>query len=316
MSKYKQIESIKSNFKKRNYKAYIFFLVFTFLIWSFVQLSKTYEHDVQVDFQLKEIPEHIIIENKSQAITAQVQQTGFKILSINLFNSSVDLKFNELDSLTDYFVYDLNKNQSKISKSLNISDNELEFNQEQLRFVFYKLSSKRLKVKHNFKITFEKGYDSIHDFKFEPAYIEVFGDISNLKTLEYISTEEKSFSKVSDSLTGEVNIKTIDSIPNRYSQESIMYSLPVVKFTEGSFEIPIDFEKDDFNDKFVIFPKTVKVNFTTSLSNYERIDESGFKVIAKYRPDENFMILELVKQPKQVKHVSLENHKVDYLIKK
>jgi hypothetical protein len=46
-----------------------------------------------------------------------------------------------------------------------------------------------------------------------------------------------------------------------------------------------------------------------------RISESGFKVVAKYIPNEDFMILELVEQPKWVKNVSLDSFKIDYLIK-
>lgn len=316
MSKSKQFETIKSNFKKRNYKAYFFFLAFTFLIWSFVQLSKTYEHPVEIDFKLNNVPEHIIIKDKTQTLPAQIEHTGFKILSINLFNSSVNLSFTELDSLADYYTYDLSKNRSKISKSLKISEDEIELSQNQLRFDYYKLSSKELEVRHNFKITFEKGYDSIHDFEFDPAYIEVFGDLEKLEEVQYISTKEKVFRKVSDSLKGEVEIKPIDSISIKYSQERVKYYLPVAKFTEGSFEIPISFENEALEDKFVIFPKTVNVNFKTSLSNYEKFDETDFEVIAKHNPENDFMLLELVKQPRLVKNVSLDNNKVDYLIKK
>lgn len=316
MSTYKQFDSIKTSLKKRNYKAFFFFLAFTLLIWSFVQLSKTYEHSVQIAFQLEDVPENIIIENNTQTLRAEVQQTGFRILAINLFNSSFDLNFNQLDSLSDYYSYDLKKNKSKISKSLDVSVDELEINQDRLRFDFYKLSSKKLAVRHNFKITFEKGYDSISDFSFEPTFIEVFGNDSVLKTLDYISTEEMSFKNVSDSLSGVVTIKKLDSISNKFSQENIKYKLPVARFTEGTFEIPISFENDVLKEKLVIFPKTVKVNFKTSLFNYEKIDESGFEVVAEYNPEDDFMLLELVKQPKLVKNVSLEINKVDYLIKK
>lgn len=316
MSNYKQFDNIKSSFRKRNYKAFFFFLVFTLLIWSFVQLSKTYKHTVQIAFELKEIPESIIIDQKTKTLPAEIQQTGFKILSVNLFNSHIDLNFRELDSLSEYYNYSLKKNKSKILKSLKLSNDELEIGQDSLKFDFYKLSSKKLEVKHDFQITFDKGYDSINDFTFQPAYIEVFGNDSVLKTLEFISTEPMNFKNVMDTLSGVVNIKKSDSISNKYSQEKVRYSLPVAKFTEGTFDIPISFENDTLEDKLVIFPKTVKVNFKTSLFNYERIDESGFKVVAKYNPEEDFMLLELVKQPKLVKNVSIENNKVDYLIKK
>ncbi|MFO7745597.1 MAG: hypothetical protein R6V36_09455 [Psychroflexus sp.] len=316
MSKYKQIDKLKTNFKKRNYKAFFFFIGFTLLIWIFVQMSKVYDHEVKLLFQLEEIPQHIVIENETQSILVQVKQTGFKILSINLFNSTLKLDFNELDSVQGGYIFHLEKNKSRIARPLNVSTSELEILQDSLYFNFFRLATKKLKIKPNFKVSFSRGYDSIKNFSFEPSYIEISGNDSILKDLEYISTERKNLKEVSDTLFGTVDIQKIDSISINYSVETINYTLPVAKFTEGSFEIPIEVINTKVNEELVIFPKSVNVNFKTSLSNYEKIDESGFRVVAKYVPDEDFMILELVKQPKLVKNVSLENYKVDYLIKR
>ncbi|MFD0932835.1 hypothetical protein ACFQ0R_09540 [Psychroflexus salinarum] len=316
MSKYKQIDKLKTNFKKRNYKAFFFFIGFTLLIWIFVQMSKVYDHEVKLLFQLEEIPQHIVIENETQSTLVQVKQTGFKILSINLFNSTLKLDFNELDSVQGGYIFHLEKNKSRIARPLNVSTSELEILQDSLYFNFFRLATKKLKIKPNFKVSFSRGYDSIKNFSFEPSYIEISGNDSILKDLEYISTERKNLKEVSDTLFGAVDIQKIDSISINYSVETINYTLPVAKFTEGSFEIPIEVINTKVNEELVIFPKSVNVNFKTSLSNYEKIDESGFRVVAKYVPDEDFMILELVKQPKLVKNVSLENYKVDYLIKR
>lgn len=316
MSKSNQIDKIKTNLKKRNFKAFFFFIGFTLLIWFFVQMSKTYNHEVQLRFQLKEIPKNIVVEDASKTLKAQIEQSGFKILSINLFNSTLDLAYNELDSLDNSLNYNLKTNKQKIANSLKILKDELEIDMDTLRFELYRLSTKKLKVHPNFEVDFNKGYDSIRDFILDPQYIEVSGNDSILKTLETISTKRESLKNVSDTISGEVGLQKIDSLSINYSQETVKYTLPVVKFTEGTFEIPISLENDVLEAKLVIFPKTVKVNFKTSLQNYEKIDESGFKVVAKYEPEENYMLLELVKKPKLVKNVSLENQKVDYLVKK
>lgn len=316
MSKFNQIDNLKTNLKKRNYKAFFFFIIFTLFIWSFVQMSKTYEHSIAITFSLEDVPQDIIIENSSKTLSAEIQQTGFKILSINLFNSSISLAFNELDSLQNQYGYDLKKNKVQIAKSLKLSSEDLKLSQDSLRFDHYRLSTKKLKLKPNFKISFGKGYDSIGSFKFEPSFIEVSGNDSILKGLEYISTQEKILRNVSDTISGSIEIQKIDSVSINYLVETVNFTLPVAKFTEGTFEIPIHIENADINGELVIFPKTVNVNFKTSLSNYERIDESGFKVIANYKSSEDFMLLELVEKPRLVKNVSLENYKVDYLIKK
>jgi hypothetical protein len=316
MNQKTQLNRLKQNIKKRNYKAFIFILFFTMLIWLFVQMSKSYDDSISLSITLKEVPENIIIENPVHSLEVDIQQTGFKILSMSLFNSSMDINFNQLDSLNNRFIYVTEKHRKEISKSLNLKPSDIQMSMDSLVYKHFRLATKTLKVKPNFKVDFAIGYDSTATFSFEPRFVKVSGNDSILNTIEHIYTKPKDFKKVSDTLKGSIGIQTIDSVSINYFDTEIDYFLPVSKFTEGSFEIPIEVSQTNTNQDIVIFPKTVNVNFKTSLANFERIDESGFKAIAKYIPSEDFMILELVEQPKWVKNVTLDSFKVDYLIKK
>jgi hypothetical protein len=316
MNQKTQLNRLKQNIKKRNYKAFIFILFFTMLIWLFVQMSKSYDDSISLSITLKEVPENIIIENPVHSLEVDIQQTGFKILSMSLFNSSMDINFNQLDSLNNRFIYVTEKHRKEISKSLNLKPRDIQMSMDSLVYKHFRLATKTLKVKPNFKVDFAIGYDSTATFSFEPRFVKVSGNDSILNTIEHIYTKPKDFKKVSDTLQGSIGIQTIDSVSINYFDTEIDYFIPVSKFTEGSFEIPIEVSQTGTNQDIVIFPKTVNVNFKTSLANFERIDESGFKAIAKYIPSEDFMILELVEQPKWVKNVTLDSFKVDYLIKK
>ena len=316
MNQKTQLNRLKQNIKKRNYKAFIFILFFTMLIWLFVQMSKSYDDSISLSITLKEVPVNIIIENPVHSLEVDIQQTGFKILSMSLFNSSMDINFNQLDSLNNRFIYVTEKHRKEISKSLNLKPRDIQMSMDSLVYKHFRLATKTLKVKPNFKVDFAIGYDSTATFVFEPQFVKVSGNDSILNTIEHIYTKPKDFKKVSDTLQGSIGIQTIDSVSINYFDTEVDYFIPVSKFTEGSFEIPIEVSQTGTNQDIVIFPKTVNVNFKTSLANFERIDESGFKVVAKYIPSEDFMILELVEQPKWVKNITLDSFKVDYLIKK
>jgi YbbR domain-containing protein len=315
MNQKTQLNRLKQNIKKRNYKAFIFILFFTMLIWLFVQMSKSYDDSISLSISLVNVPENIIIENLVHSLEVDIQQTGFKILSVSLFNSSMDIDFNQLDSLDNRFVFVTEKHKKEISKSLNLKSSDIQMSIDSLEYKHFRLATKTLKVKSNFKLDFAIGYDSTSTFLFEPQFVKVSGNDSILSTIEYIHTKLKNFKKVSDTLVGSIRIQTVDSLSINYFDTEIDYFLPVSKFTEGSFEIPIEVSQEGTNHDIVIFPKTVNVNFKTSLANFVRISESGFKVVAKYIPNEDFMILELVEQPKWVKNVSLDSFKIDYLIK-
>ncbi len=311
----KTITSLKSNLKKRNYKAFFFILGFTITIWSFVKLSNTYTSDVELTLHLKDIPSQLIFQKKTETLQVQVSQTGFKILLINWFYSSIDFNLNELDSLSNQYAIDFSSQKSKISKALKVSPTDLEISQDSLKFEFYKLTSKKLRVQPDFQVTFAKGYDSIGTFSFEPNSVEVYGKDLVLDSVDFISTVKKQFKNVSDTLKGKVALKILSGLDNADQTKAVNFSLPVVKFTEGNVEIPITVNHGLENKEFIIFPKTVRANFKTSLANYNKIDPSDFEVVAEYEPDKDFMYLQLGKKPKWVKNVSLENTKINYLIK-
>lgn len=315
MSNRDQLQRITKQIKKKNYKAFIFFLGFTLLIWLFVQMSKSYTHILDLNFTLKDVPTDIIVDQPQKSGEIEVEQTGFKILFLSLFNSTIDLDFKALDSLSSEYVYRLKDNKAELAESLQLNVNEIRFIQDSISYEYYKLATKTLEVQSNFKVEFSKGYDSLGPFTFNPEMVKVSGKSSDLESIEFIKTKSKHFKNVLDTLQGTIKLEMPDSLPLRFFENEVHYLLPVTKFTEGSFEIPIQIQNMSTPQDIIIFPQTVNVSFKTSLSNFERIDASEFGVVAKFDPDEDFMVLELVKQPKHVKNISLDSYKVDYLIK-
>ena len=136
-------------------------------------MSKSYDDSISLSITLKEVPENIIIENPVHSLDVDIQQTGFKILSMSLFNSSMDINFNQLDSLNNQFIYVTEKHRKQISKSLNLKPRDIQMSMDSLVYKHFRLATKTLKVKPNFKVDFAIGYDSTATFSFEPLQIEV-----------------------------------------------------------------------------------------------------------------------------------------------
>lgn len=315
MNKNQQFKTIKTNLSKRNYKAFVFFLCFTLLIWIFVQLSKNYNQTVEFNFEITNIPKDIIVEENSKAVQFQLNETGFKLLSLNTFTQDFEIDYDELKPEDDKLIYDLS-DKSKIAKAFNIDESELKLTENTLSYKYYKLKTKSIKVIPDFQIEFKVGYDSVQNFKFKPNRVKISGKDSILNTVDSVSTVFKSFSNVSDTLSGEIQLKTDDFKSVNFFTNEVEYLLNVDRFTEGKVQVPIKVVNLPPNAEVTTFPKTVEISFKTSLSNFDKIDKKDFVVECSYNENGDFMIPKVVKHPKLLKHLNLNINKVDYLIKR
>ncbi|WP_127846364.1 YbbR-like domain-containing protein [Psychroflexus aestuariivivens] len=316
MNKNRQFKTIKTNLSKRNYKAFIFFLCFTLLIWIFVQLSKNYNQTVEFNFEITNTPKDIVVEKKSKSVDFQLNETGFKLLSLNLFNQNYRIDFKHLKVEDAYLTYDLYKDISEIVKKFNLSESELKLTQSTLNYEYYKLKTKKIKVIPNLQVEFKLGYDSVQNFKVMPKMVKISGKDSILKEIDSVHTISKTFTDVSDTLSGKIQLKTEDFELVNFFTTQVEYQLVVDRFTEGKVQVPIKVVNLPQYAEVTTFPKTVEISFKTSLSNFEKIDENDFTVECEYKEDEDFMIPKIVEHPKSLKHLNLNINKVDYLVKK
>ena len=175
---------------------------------------------------------------------------------------------------------------------------------------------KEIKIIPNLEVEFKVGHDSVQNFKFKPEMVKISGKDSILKTIDSVSTVFKNFTNVSDTLSGEIQLKTDDFKSVNFFRTEVEYLLNVDRFTEGKVKVPIKVVNLPPNAEVTTFPKTVEIIFKTSLSNFEKIDKNDFTVECRYDENLDFMIPKVVKHPKLLKHLNLNINKVDYLIKR
>ncbi|MDY8138261.1 YbbR-like domain-containing protein [Aquimarina sp. 2201CG5-10] len=310
------------SFKRNNVKTFLFFLIFTSLLWLFTQFSKNYTEEVEVGIRYINLPDDRILNDRSdQTLKLTLNGNGFRLM--NHYWSTSHIEFDVANATT----YIDNEYHFFVNKEAQFLKNELDFKGRILAVqkdtVKLKLDinlEKRIPVKIEQNIEYTTGYGSDKGLEISPDSITISGPEKIVDTIQSISTKELELEAVNSDFSSRLEIDIQDLPPSVtiYPAE-VDASIVVSKFTEGRSEVPITLQNVPEGDKIKIFPKEVTVVYRVGLDRYNEITPMDFKVVANYNnvaDDSSFLILELVQIPESIHDVRLRDKQVQYVILK
>lgn len=308
---------------KLNERASIFFfcLVLATFFWFLSSLSKQYTTHLTIPIEYTSFNrDFILVETPIDYIEIQVSGNGFVLLGEQMSLNRNSLKVNLGEAMK------LGKNRygiptSKLkNKVYQYLDKDIRFERITSDSILFKTDKRvvrKLKVIPDVQLTFESSYNLMGEITVNPTSVEVSGPQGKLDSLQFITTEKLIYDAVNDSLiltydfSTDERLESLDIVP---AQISIL--VPVDKFTEKSFEVPIGWNNDI---SIRTFPNKVKVVFLVPLSNYEQLTEQ--EIAAKVNLEEGFLDKKKLKVniegvPDFAKLLRIEPEKVEFIIKK
>ncbi|WP_205589263.1 YbbR-like domain-containing protein [Mesonia aquimarina] len=309
----------KIPFKRKNLKAFSFFLVFAVFIWLIVQFSKDYEQTISVPLILENSPKDKLVEKKQEVLRFSVQENGFSLAWLKLFNSSIKVDLENLPASKSNLLYIIPQQKDSIKQILNIKTNNIRFLEDTIAIPFLQKSTKKIAVKSSIKVSYAPGYSSQKPLAILPDSIKISGSIKNIDTISEIFTEELNLKNIKADQKGSVALDTTTISQVSFYRTKVDYTLDVEKFTEGRVEVPIEVINNPENTDISIFPKKVVVIFSVSLKDFELISKNDFSVICDFseiEKEQNFIIPKLIKQPKFISDARLNINKVQFIIKR
>ena len=137
--------------------------------------------------------------------------------------------------------------------------------------------TRSIKVIPDVELSFESSYNLMGEITVNPSMVEISGPQEELDSIQFLTTKKIKYEEVNDSLTityllsEDERFQSLDIVPKEVS-----ILVPVDKFTEKSFDLPIEWNN---NVSIRTFPNKVKVVFLVPLSNYEQLTEQGIKAL-------------------------------------
>ncbi len=315
----KKIKIRGSRIRKTNFKAVTFFLIFSCVIWLFVQFSKTYQEIIQIPISYSEIPKDKIISHEKKHLEVRLEDTGFGLAWFSLFRNRITLNLTELPADEDEIIFSTRENALEISDKLGVNLSDIDFLTDTLKIPFQQKETKRVPVVSRIKISFKPGYGTSDSLRISPDTIMVSGPKNTLDSLQLLTTKDLKLKEVDKNLNGTVAIDSSNLENITLYDREVTYSLKVEKFTEGKLEVPLFVVNAPENMDLVIFPKTTSVVFQVSLENYKHISKSDFKVVCDYKDLEEgqeYFIPKVTKKPENISNLRIGTKKVQFVVKK
>src|SRR5207237_1140037 len=124
-------------------------------------------------------------------------------------------------------------------------------------FNFSDQVSRKVAVKPEMKISFEKQYDSTGSYSVKPDSVFVSGAASAVNKIKYISTELISFQNLKEPVSKKVKLVT-DKLLS-LSDSIVKVDLPVEKFTEANLEVPLIVSHVPSGYSLKTFPEKINI---------------------------------------------------------
>ena len=279
------IDLIRSAFGTRDEKfrhklsIFLICLVISIIIWFTIKLSDEYDAVIQIPLTFTNIPKNKVLTYVSDsALQVEILDRGSNLIRM-IYVEEIDPVSISLRFMPIYLkagVY-----QGMITTSMLINEIEREKNlpgkivsisPDTIYLSFETEKSKKVPVKADFDLTFEKQFMRYGAVDFTPDCVIVKGPQFLIDALDSASLGEIAVDQLSQNYSGEKYFPK-DSI-NRmlsFNPDVVSFSIPVEKFTEAEADIPVKLiNSENLNVK--IFPDKVKVLYTIALKDYQKVE--------------------------------------------
>lgn len=316
------IKEVIAFFKKKDVITFLFFLLFSFILW---YMNTSSDDEIEKNYVIYTnyvgIPENIYIEEKLPNHIKYTLRGKRKELN----------KYKQSDTITINLSNYLSSEESKVNNKVDISfleiintfiakkTSELTPTETQpLSFssAFKILNTKNVPIllKENIKV--ESQYIFVDSIKIIPNNITILGPQSSLDTIQaiYVKPLHDTYNK-SNKITSEL------IIPNPFvinTNNNVEISFLIDKSTEKSFDIPITLINVPENINIRTFPTSINIKFSVSIQNYNNVLPSMFEANIDYNTisnvskttqkvniqyNSNIYITNLTSTPKEVEYV-------------
>ena len=305
---------------------FFFFVLIAIIFWLIRSLNFEYEADILYPVMYDDFPENKVLVNKlPDRLKLKVKAVGFTILGRKYNYFLKPLKF----KVKSYALNTFGTNSSYIltKTARDALSNELEnikildISPDTLFFHFNDMITKKAEVRFNiidYPNIFEKQYMLNGEISSFPDSIIISGPSNIIDTLEFVSTEPITLINLNDTVKKSYLLEKIDQVT--FSRKKIKFIIPVDKFTELSYLIPI--QHMNVPDTLVLktFPNSIRITYRITLSFFNKVRPEIFQPFVDYNQLESALNSKLKvflnEVPEFIHSATLYPSSVEFLIEK
>lgn len=288
------------------------------IFWFFTKMAQQYETEVSVNVSYVVPESKILTYPPPETIYAKLKSGGwslfFRYLSGNRPNIEILLDESPLQIISP------RQQESYISKALNdqfqVENKTLENITLELDDVFVK----KVPLSLSHKIRMAPQYQLSDSLVIYPDSVDAVGPALQVAGIESWETELFTLENVDATSKPIIPVKVHPNQQIRFIPDEVTCNLNVEQYTEKTFELPVLVSGVRDSSKIILIQRRVKISFAVGLTDYEKINENQFELIADFSKlnyeESTFAPVKINKSPPSVKNIRLQPNQVEFLRKK
>ena len=271
-----------STFPWKNMFAFLFFLLMAFIFWLMLFFQKeNVEGTYRFALKYTNIPEDVVFNNPlPQFIDISISDNGSEIFKLDITKDSLEIDVSEITGGGTNILQGEEFRQL-LSSQFATSTRIRGYYPMTVSLATSKLESKELKVTFDGEITTSRANLMADSIIFIPASVIAYGSKESLSNLNTAITEYTIFKNINATSQLPIAIYPVEGV--KFSPTEVDIYIPVVEYTEQSFEIPIKATHLPRNLDVKFFPSRATVSFSVTLDAYREITPEDFAIELDYR---------------------------------
>jgi hypothetical protein len=325
------IELIRSAFGPKDerfrQRLYVFLicLIISVIIWFSIKLANNYNSVIDMRVGFTNLPKNkALVSISDSLLRVEVVEKGSDLFRMQYFQGPMQATI----SLRNISLYNKNgEYEGIITPSSFISDIEHEhgligkivsIKPDTIYLTFQSERSKKVPVRANLDLTFEKEYMLYGSVIYEPESVTVKGPSRIIERIDTAIAGTITYHNLNRKMVTDLHL--LDDSSNRmleFSPQVVKVTIPVEKFTESEIDTDIEFTNTNgLNIK--TFPAKVKVYCKVALKDYARLEPGMFRAVADFSTvntsAENKVRISLDNYPDFVQISKIEPEKAEFII--
>lgn len=305
--------------ERRRLSAFFTCLVLAFAAWIVTVLSNPKPYVVKEVLEFRNTPQKRAFRSlQSDTVNVTINGTGWDMLfsKMNSTYKAITIDLHTLESKS-YVV--LSSQKEQINSKREADQQIVAFNPDTLYFDFSNRKEKRIPVHLISDVRYQRQFFQSGPITLNPAYVIINGPASVIDKITSWDTDTLKLDSVDEDVVTRVDMQPVKEGNLSLYPKNIQATIPVDEFTEKVLEIPVKVLNVRNSGEVKVFPQTVKITFTTSLSKYAEIDEDFFEATADLdlwrKNGYKTLPVVLSKIPDYCHIVKIEPRNIDFIIK-
>jgi hypothetical protein len=297
---------------------FLIFVVISVVFWVLTRFSNVYIASVDFDVEFENIPKEITISNAPTEIVASVEASGFQLLLYQIFGKTlkVNLQNAQLEDRSGRI--NLLIQQAYLSSQLFENSRITLLKASNLFFDLERLEKKTVPVLLVSEISFKTGFNFSQAPIVEPDSIEIMGAGSEIGKIDVIPTGILVKSELNRDFSETLALQFPEGVQES-SHQLVIVRAKTAKFTEMTYDIPIQMKKPPKNKRIRLFPPTVKIRGLVPLRLVDSISPTDFEMTVNFNDSkavqQKTLSVTMARQSPHMRSIRWSPHSVNYLIR-